>query len=63
MFVSHLYVFFGPFFDWVVYFSGIKLQELLVYFRDYGYVREVCLETKILKLCIENSVLERKERE
>ena len=40
MFVSHLYVFigemsvlfFGPFFDWVVYFSGIELQELLVYF-------------------------------
>ena len=24
--------FFGPFFDWVVYFSGIVLQELLVYF-------------------------------
>ena len=23
---------FGPFFDWVVYFSGIVLQELLVYF-------------------------------
>ena len=23
------------FFDWVVYFSGIELQELLVYFRDY----------------------------
>ena len=23
---------FGPFFDWVVYFSGIELQELLVYF-------------------------------
>ena len=22
----------GPFFDWVVYFSGIELQELLVYF-------------------------------
>ena len=40
MFVSHLYVFFGemsvqffgPFFDWVVYFSGIELHELLVYF-------------------------------
>ena len=37
MFVSHLCVFFGemsilffgPFFDWVVYFSGIELQELL----------------------------------
>ena len=25
-------VFFGPFFDWVIYFSGIELQELLVYF-------------------------------
>ena len=35
MFVSHLYVFFGemPFFDWVIYFSGIELQELLVYFE------------------------------
>ena len=22
----------GHFFDWVVYFSGIELQELLVYF-------------------------------
>ena len=22
----------SPFFDWVVYFSGIELQELLVYF-------------------------------
>ena len=40
MFVSHLYVFFGemsvsffgPFFDLVIYFSGIELQELLVYF-------------------------------
>ena len=38
MFVSHLYVFFGEmsvsffgqFFDWVIYFSGIELQELLV---------------------------------
>ena len=36
---SHLYVFsgemsvqfFGPFFDWVTYFSGIELQELPVY--------------------------------
>ena len=24
--------FFGPFFDWVVYFSGIELHKLLVYF-------------------------------
>ena len=40
VFVSHLYVFFGeisvwffcPFFDWIIYFSGIELQELLVYF-------------------------------
>ena len=24
--------FFGPFFDWVIYFSGIELQELLIYF-------------------------------
>ena len=40
--VSHLYVFFGemsvyffcPFFDWVTYFSGIELRELLVYFWD-----------------------------
>ena len=23
---------FGPFFDWVVYFSGTELQELLIYF-------------------------------
>ena len=38
VFVSHQYVFFGempvylfgPFFDWVVYFSGIELHELLV---------------------------------
>ena len=38
--VSHRYVFlgemsvsfFGPFFDWVVYFSGLELQEPLVYF-------------------------------
>ena len=27
-----LFKFFGPFFDWVVNFSGIELQELLVYF-------------------------------
>ena len=41
MFVSHLYVFFGemsvyffgPFFDWVVYFPGIELHKLLVYFE------------------------------
>ena len=25
-------VFFGPFFDWVVYFSGVELHKLLVYF-------------------------------
>ena len=25
-------LFFGPFFDWVIYFSGIELEELLVYF-------------------------------
>ena len=29
-----LFKFFGPFFDWVIYFSGIELQELLVYFWD-----------------------------
>ena len=42
VFLSHLYVFFGemsvyffdPFLDWVVYFSGIELHELLVYFWD-----------------------------
>ena len=42
VFVSHLYVFFGemsvlffgPFFDWVIYFSEIELHELLVYFGD-----------------------------
>ena len=27
-----LFSFFGPLFDWVIYFSGIELQELLVYF-------------------------------
>ena len=40
--IDHLYVFFGeladqvfcPFFDWVIYFSGIELHELLVYFGD-----------------------------
>ena len=26
--------FFGPFFDWVIYFSGVELQELLVYFES-----------------------------
>ena len=26
------------FFDWVVYYSGIELQELLVYFGDYFFV-------------------------
>ena len=25
--------FFGPFFDWVVYFPGIELHKLLVYFE------------------------------
>ena len=42
VFVNHLYVFFremsvkffGPFFDWVIYFSWIELHELLVYFWD-----------------------------
>ena len=24
----------GPFFDWVIYFSGVELQELLVYFFE-----------------------------
>ena len=24
--------FFGPFFDWVIYFSGVELHDLLVYF-------------------------------
>ena len=35
MFVSHLCDFFGEMsvFDWVFYFSGIELQELLVYFE------------------------------
>ena len=39
VFVSHLNVFgemsvqfFGPFFDWVIYFSGVEMHELLVYF-------------------------------
>ena len=42
VFLSHLYVFFGemyvhvfcPLFDWVVCFSGIELQGLLIYFED-----------------------------
>ena len=42
VFISHLYVFFGemsvsffgPFFDWVVYFSGFELQVLFVYILD-----------------------------
>ena len=43
MFVSHLYVFFGEMsvislahflIGWVIYFSGIELHELLVYFGD-----------------------------
>ena len=41
MFVSHLYVFFGemsvwflvPFFDCTIYFSGIEMNELFVYFK------------------------------
>jgi len=33
--VSHIAGrFFGPLFDWVIYFSGIDLHELLVYFGD-----------------------------
>ena len=40
MFVGQIYVFFGemyvyffgPFFDWIIYFSGVELEELLVYF-------------------------------
>ena len=43
---SHLYVFFGemsvsffgPFFYWVIYFSGIELRKLLVYFWDWFFV-------------------------
>ena len=43
MLVGHLHVFFGemslqvpfPLFDWVVYFPGIELYELLVYFGNY----------------------------
>ena len=43
----YLYVFFGemsvyifgPFFDWVIYFSGIELQELLV--LSFSYLPEV----------------------
>ena len=41
MFVSHPYVFFGemsvrffgPFFDWVIYFSGIELRSCLYIFE------------------------------
>ena len=44
MFVRHLYVFFGemsvsfsgPFFDWIVYSSGIELRKLLVSGRYCG---------------------------
>ena len=47
MFVSHLYVFFGemsgPFFDWVIYFSGIELQELLVIFLRLILCQLLCL--------------------
>ena len=35
MFSSRSFIVSGlTFFDWVVYFSGIELQELLVYFGD-----------------------------
>ena len=45
MFVTHLYVFFGemsvrffgPFFDWVIYLSGVELEELLVYFSTTSF--------------------------
>ena len=41
MLIDHLYVFFGemsgwffgPFFDWVIYFSGTELQKLLYIFE------------------------------
>ena len=26
-------LFFGPFFDWIIYFSGVKLEELLYIFE------------------------------
>ena len=56
VFVSHLYVFFGemsvsffgPFFDWVVYFSGIELQELLVYF-SYSFKKSWRIVWRFLK--------------
>ena len=46
MFVSHLDAFFGEmsvwffgtFFEWAVYFSGIELHELLVYVGDQFFV-------------------------
>ena len=30
--------FFGPFIDWIIYFSGITLHELLIYFGDWFFV-------------------------
>ena len=32
--LRNLCLVFGPFFDWVVYFSGVELQDLLVYSLD-----------------------------
>ena len=29
---KYLFISFAPFFDWIIYFSGIELQVLLVYF-------------------------------
>ena len=45
MFVSHLYIFFGemsvkffgPFFDWVIYFSGIELQSCLYILEIHSF--------------------------
>ena len=37
-FFGNVCKFFGPFFDWVIYFSGIGLHELLIYFRDWFFI-------------------------
>ena len=49
VFVSHLYVFgemsvyfFDPFFDWVIYFSGVELHELLCIFLRFFVSCFVC---------------------
>ena len=40
---------FGPFFDWVVYFSGIKLQEILVSFYRLPFSTRTSLVAQMVK--------------